>query len=87
MKLTTRRTFWLALGWLGLAQSLNWALAILRVGVWPGNAAALAGFGLLTVVAAVGVARPETVGGPTERRPLWWFAVVAAALATVALLL
>lgn len=86
MELTTRRTFWLALGWLGLAQSLEWAVAVLRVGVWPGNAAALVGFGLLTVVAGVGVARPDQVGGPTERRPLWWAAIVAAVLATLTLL-
>ncbi|MEF8801051.1 MAG: hypothetical protein V5A38_01010 [Halolamina sp.] len=87
MDFTPRQTFWLALCWLGVAQSLNWGLAILRVGVWPGNAAALAGSGLLTLVAAVGVLRPETLGGPTERSAPWVGAVAAAALATVALLL
>lgn len=87
MDLTPRRTFWLALCWLGLAQSIDWGVAILRVGLWPGNAAALAGSGLLTLVAAVGVLRPETIGGPTERSTPWFGAVAAAALATVALLL
>jgi len=64
---TPRRTFWLALCWLGLVQSLDWGIAILRVGVWPGNAAALAGSALLTLIGAVCVVRPETLGGPTER--------------------
>jgi hypothetical protein len=84
---TPRRTFWLALCWLGLAQSINWGLAILRVGLWPGNAAALAGSGLLTLVAAVGVLRPETIGGPSEGGGPWFGAVAAATLATVAVLL
>ncbi|MFB6221783.1 MAG: hypothetical protein ABEH90_10140 [Halolamina sp.] len=87
MELTTRRTFWLALGWLGLAESLNWAVAILRVGVWPGNAAALAGFGLLTAIAAVGFVRSEWASGPTERSASWWAAIAGAVLATVGLLL
>lgn len=87
MTSTPRRTFWLAVGWLGLAQALNWGIAILRVGVWPGNAAALAGSALLTLVAAVGVASPESVGGPTERSVLWWGAIVSAVVASVALLL
>lgn len=86
MELTPRRTFWLALWWLGIAQSLDWAVAILRVGVWPGNAAALAGSVLLALVAAAGVLRPETVGGPTERSGSWWGAVAAATIATIALL-
>lgn len=87
MDLSPRRTFWLALCWLGVAQSLNWGIAVLRVGVWPGNAAALAGSVLLTLVAAVGIVRPGTLGGPAERSGPWWGAVAAAALATVALLL
>lgn len=87
MDLTPRRTFWFALGWLGVAQSLNWGLAVLRVGIWPGNAAALAGSILLTLVALAGVARPKSLGGPTERSVPWWGAVAAAALATVALLI
>ncbi len=73
--------------WLGFVQSLNWTLAIFRVGVWPGNAIALAGSGLLTVIGVVGVARPETAGGPTQQGALWWAAVVGAALGTVGLLL
>jgi hypothetical protein len=38
----TRRQFWIALLWLGLIQAVDWSLAILQIGVWPGNAAALA---------------------------------------------
>lgn len=86
MELTPQGTFWLALCWLGLAQSLEWGVAILRVGVWPGNAAALVGSALLALVAAAGVARPDSLGGPTERNSPWWGAVAAAALATVVLL-
>lgn len=87
MAVSTRRTFWLALCWLGATQSLSWGIAIVRVGVWPGNVAALAGATLLTLIALVGVARPEWAGGPDERTPVWWAAVVAAGLGTVALLL
>ncbi|NHX36038.1 MULTISPECIES: hypothetical protein [Halolamina] len=87
MALAPRRTFWLALCWLGATQSLSWAIAVVRVGVWPGNVAALAGFLLVTFVALLGVARPELAGGPEDRTPIWWAAVVAAALGTVGLLL
>jgi hypothetical protein len=84
--LTPRRTFWLALCWLGLTQTVSWGIAVARVGVWPSNVAALAGFLLLTLVALVGVARPDWAGGPEERTPVWWGAVVAAVLGTVVLL-
>jgi hypothetical protein len=87
VELTPRRTFWLALCWLGATQSLSWGIAVTRVGVWPGNVAALVGFSLLTLVALVGVLRPEWAGGPDERTPLWWAAALAAAVGTVALLL
>jgi hypothetical protein len=87
VEFTPRRTFWLALCWLGGTQCLSWAIAVVRVGVWPGNVAALAGFSLLTLVALVGVLSPEWAGGPDERTPVWWAAVVAAAVGTVALLL
>lgn len=82
-----RRTFWFALLWLGLVQTVDWGLAILEIGVWPGNAAALAGSLLLVGVAALGGSRPELLGGPTERDARWWGAVAAAALGTVVLLL
>ncbi|WP_435115163.1 hypothetical protein [Halolamina sp. C58] len=87
MEFTPRRTFWFALCWLGATQSLSWGIAVVRVGVWPGNVAALAGFCLLTVAASVGVLRPGWAGGPDERTPVWWAAVVAAAAGTIALLL
>lgn len=87
MTLTSRQTFWLAMAWLGFVQSLNWGLAILRVGIWPGNAAALAGFAIVTVIGTAGVARPESAGGPTEQGAIWWSAVVGAVLGTVGLLL
>ena len=87
MTRSPRRTFWLALAWLGLVQAVDWSLAILEIGVWPGNAVALAGSLLLGAVAAVGVLRPHLLGGPTERNGVWWGAVVAAGLGTVALLL
>ena len=87
MELTPRRTFWIALCWLGATQSLSWGIAVARVGVWPGNVAALAGFCLLTLITLVGVFRPDWVGGPDERTPVWWAAVVAAAVGTVGLLL
>ncbi|MFW5939654.1 MAG: hypothetical protein ACOCQU_04340 [Halolamina sp.] len=87
MEFTPRRTFWLALCWLGATQSLSWAIAVVSVGVWPGNVAALAGFLLLTLLSLVGVARPAWAGGPEERTPVWWAAVVAAGVGTVALLL
>jgi len=87
VELSTRRTFWLALCWLGATQSLSWGVAVVRVGVWPGNVAAFAGFLLLTVVALAGVARPEWAGGPEDRSPAWWAAVVAAAVGTIHLLL
>lgn len=86
MALTPRRTFWLALCWLGLTQTVSWGIAVARVGVWPTNVAALAGFLLLTLVALGGVARPDWAGGPEERTPVWWGAVVAAVLGTVVLL-
>ncbi|MBP1986462.1 hypothetical protein [Halolamina salifodinae] len=87
MDRSPRRTFWLALCWLGATQSLSWALAVLRVGVWPGNVAALAGSLLLTLIALVGVARPGWVGGPENRTTIWWLAVAAAGAGTVAVLL
>jgi uncharacterized membrane protein YhaH (DUF805 family) len=82
-----RRTFWLALGWLGLVQAVDWGLAILEIGVWPGNVAALAGSVLLVVAAAIGWRHPDLLGGPTERDAVWWAALAAAALGTVVLLL
>jgi len=82
-----RRTFWFALAWLGLVQAADWALAILEIGIWPGNLAALAGSLLLVVVAVVGGNRPNLLGGPTERDTVWWAAVGAATVGTVALLL
>lgn len=85
MALSTRRTFWLALWWLGATQSLSWGIAVVRVGVWPGNVAALAGFLLLTVVALLGVARPQWAGGPDEPTVVWWAAVAAAVVGTIAL--
>lgn len=87
MAFTPRRTFWLALCWLGATQSISWGIAVVRVGVWPGNVAALVGFLLLTLVALVGVSRPGWAGGPEARTPVWWAAVVAAAVGTVGLLL
>lgn len=84
---SSRRRFWLALAWLGLVQAVDWSLAILEIGLWPGNVAALAGSVLLLVVAAIGVSRPDLLGGPTERDAVWWAAVVAAGLGTVVLLL
>lgn len=87
MEFSPRRTFWLALCWLGLTQSISWAIAVVRVGVWPSNVAALVGFLLLTLVALVGVVRPEWAGGPEARTPIWWATVVAAILGTVTLLL
>lgn len=81
-----RRAFWLCIGWFGLTQAVEWTLAFLRVGPWPGNVMALAGTGLLVVVAAYAVARPERARGPTERDLAWWAAVAAAVLGTVALL-
>lgn len=82
-----RSTFWLALAWLGVVQAVDWALAILEIGVWPGNVAALAGSLLLAVAAIVGVSRPNLLGGPTERNEVWAGAIAAAALGTVVLLL
>lgn len=87
MELSPRRTFWLALAWLGATQSLSWAVAVARVGVWPGNVAALAGSLLLTLIAIAGAARPEWAGGPEQRSAIWWGAVGAAAAGTVALLI
>ena len=83
---SARRTFWVALGWLGLVQAADWALAILEIGVWPGNVAALAGSLLLVAVAVVGWYRPNLLGGPTERDGVWWAAVLAAVVGTVVLL-
>lgn len=85
MELSSRRTFWLALCWLGVTQSVSWGIAVVRVGVWPGNVAALVGFLFLTAVTTVGVGRPDSAGGPDERTPVWWAAVAAAVLGTVAL--
>lgn len=82
-----RFLFWLALAWLGLVQTVDWSLAILEIGLWPGNVAALAGSLLLVVVSAVGLRRPDLLSGPTERNALWWGAVAAAGLGTVVLLL
>jgi|AntRauTorcE11898_2_1112593.scaffolds.fasta_scaffold08565_5 hypothetical protein len=87
MDASPRRAFWLALCWLGLTQSLSWAIAVVRVGVWPGNVAALAVSLLLTLVALVGVARPEWIGGPETRTPVWWAAVAAAAVGTITVLI
>jgi hypothetical protein len=87
VSLSTRQALWLALAWLGVAQAVEWALAIREIGVWPGNAAALAGSTLLVLVAAAGVARPGLVGGPTERTGVWWGAIAGAVLATIALVL
>lgn len=87
MTRSSRRTFWLALAWLGLVQAADWSLAILEIGVWPGNALALAGSVLLALVAAFGVRRPDLLGGPTERDGGWWGAIAAAGLGTVVLLL
>jgi len=81
-----RQTFWLALLWLGAVQVVDWSLAVLEIGVWPGNVAALAGSLLLVAVAAVGVGRPTLLGGPTERDEVWWAGVAAAGLGTVVLL-
>jgi len=83
----SRRQFWLALLWLGLVQTADWALAILEIGVWPGNVAALAGSALLAAVATIGVLWPTLLGGPTERNGGWWGAVAAAVLATLVFLL
>lgn len=85
--MTPRQTFWLALAWLGAVQAVDWSLAIIEIGVWPGNIAALAGSVLLVAVAAVGVSRPQLLGGPTERDGVWMAGVAAAALGTVVLLL
>jgi hypothetical protein len=82
-----RSTFWLALAWLGAVQAVDWTLAILEIGVWPGNVAALAGSLVLTAVAILGVSRPNLLGGPTERDAVWWAAVTAAGVGTVVLLL
>jgi len=87
VEVSTRRTFWFALCWFGATQSLSWGIAVGRVGIWPGNVAALVGMNLLTLVALVGVARPEWAGGPAERTPVWWGAVVAAGVGTVILLI
>ncbi|MFW5934775.1 MAG: hypothetical protein ACOCQL_02870 [Halolamina sp.] len=87
MTLTPRRTFWLLVCWLGVTQSLSWGIAVVRVGVWPGNIAAFTGFLLLTVVAVAAVARPEWAGGPEDRSAGWWAAVVAAVAGTIHLLL
>lgn len=81
-----RRLFWLCLGWFGLTQAVEWAFAVLRVGLWHGNGAALGATSLVALVSAYGFTRPERVGGPTERDPVFWVAVGAAVLGTVALL-
>ena len=86
MSRSTRQRFWLALVWLGLVQAGNWALAILEIGLWPGNVAALGGSLLLVLVAAGGAVRPGLLGGPVERDGVWWGAVAAAVLGTVVLL-
>lgn len=82
-----RNTFWLALAWLGVVQAVSWSRAILEIGVWPGNVAALVGSLLLTSIAAVGLRWPDLLGGPTDRDKVWWGAVAAAGLGTVVLLL
>lgn len=87
MDASPRRTFWLALCWLGATQSLSWGIAVVRVGVWPGNVAALAVSLLLTLAALVGVARPDLAGGPETRTPIWWAAIVAAGIGTITLLI
>jgi hypothetical protein len=86
VELSPRRTFWLALCWLGVTQAASWGIAVARVGVWPGNVAALAGFLLLTLIALAAVVRPDWAGGPDERTPVWWAAVAAAVLGTAVLL-
>ena len=87
MESSPRRTFWLAICWLGATQSLSWGIAIARVGVWPSNAAALAISLLVTLLALVGVARPGWLGGPQRRTPIWWAVVAAAGVGTITLLL
>lgn len=81
-----RRLFWLCLGWFGLMQVVEWAVAVLRVGLWHGNTVALAAMSLVVLVSAFGVARPDRAGGPTERDLTFWAAVAAAVLGTVAVL-
>lgn len=81
----TRRVFWLCLGWFGFTQAVHWALQILRVDVWPGNAIALAANALIVVVAAFALVT-EADSGPTERDLTFWAAVAAAVLGTLALL-
>lgn len=84
--LSPQRTFWLALLWLGATQALSWSIAVTRVGLWPGNVAALTGSLLLVLTAVVGVVRPGWTGGPQSRTPVWWGSLIAAGAGTVGLL-
>lgn len=81
-----QRIFWLCLGWFGLTQAAEWALAVLRVGPWPGNVVALVATALIVVVAAYALVRPRKARGPEQRDLAWWAAVAAAVLGSVALL-
>jgi hypothetical protein len=82
-----RRIFWLCIGWFGLMQAARWGFAVLRVGLWHGNTVALAATSLIVLVSLYALARPETVGGPTDRDLTFWAAVAAAVLGTVSVLL